>query len=1095
MSSAIRVLSLSLALSLSLICSVYSQAQSSSTPSTVAEPELRAVVEKYFALYAGKDLDGLMRLWSEKSPNYASLKKNLQEQFAVEDSDFSRHTISHVKMEGARASLRATVSLTAINLKSKQKREQPMARNFALVREDGEWKIWRSALAEDDFAERLAQAGAEAERTALIADEKELLTSALVEAMNNQGMRLRNQRKYPQALVVHRLAQSLGEQIEDRAGIARALNNIGIVHSEQNDFAQALEYYKKSLALSEALGDKSQIAATLGNAGVVHMYQGDFAQALDSYHKSLALSETMGNNYLIATTLGNIGGGLLAQGNYARALEYLQKGLAMMETIGDKAGITNTLNTIGLVHYAQGAYAQALESYQKGLAIDESQGNKAEIAVKLNNIGRVHRVQGDYAQALEYYQKSLALSEALGNNYGIAINLLNIGNVHRNQGDYRQALERYRKSLALREAIGDKAGVASTLNNIGRAHLLQGGYAQALEYMQKSLALREAMGDQGGIGATLNNISEVYEKQGRYALALDTASRAAALARRIGDTENLWKALFAAGAAHRALKDPVQTRLAFEEAITVIETLRANIAGAGTEQQRFFESKVFPYQAMVELFAGEGRPAEALAFAERARARVLLDVLQTGRVNVTKAMTPKEQEQERKLSDQLVALNTQISRESVRPKPDQARLTELKAQLQKARLDFEAFQTNLYAVHPELRAQRGEAPPLKIEEAAALLPNAASALLEYVVTGDKTYLFAITKAAGKAETEVRVYTLPVKRDELASLTEAFRRQLAGRDLGFRTSARKLYDLLLKPAQDLLSGKTSLVIAPDDKLWELPFQALLTGDGRFVIEKSAVSYVPSLTVLREMKAQRGERQPGRRAETAGYPLLALGNPAIGKETIERASLALRDEKLDPLPEAENEVKAIGQLYGGARSKVYIGAEAREDRLKAEAAQARVLHFATHGILNNASPMYSHLALARGDKSEDGLLEAWELMQLDLKAELAVLSACETARGRFGAGEGMVGLSWAMFIAGVPAIVVSQWKVESASTRDLMLGFHRQLRAKAKMTKAEALRRAALKLMKNPETVHPFYWAGFVLVGDGENIYRRVRLKGQ
>jgi CHAT domain-containing protein len=131
------------------------------------------------------------------------------------------------------------------------------------------------------------------------------------------------------------------------------------------------------------------------------------------------------------------------------------------------------------------------------------------------------------------------------------------------------------------------------------------------------------------------------------------------------------------------------------------------------------------------------------------------------------------------------------------------------------------------------------------------------------------------------------------------------------------------------------------------------------------------------------------------------------------------------------------------------------------------------------------MYSHLALAQGGGAEDGLLEAWELMRLDLKADLAALSACETARGRFGAGEGMIGLTWALFVAGVPSTVVSQWKVESASTRDLMLGFHRQLlapaKAKGKMTKAEALRQAALTVMKNPETKHPFYWAGFVLVG--------------
>ncbi|MCI0391144.1 MAG: CHAT domain-containing protein [Acidobacteria bacterium] len=193
--------------------------------------------------------------------------------------------------------------------------------------------------------------------------------------------------------------------------------------------------------------------------------------------------------------------------------------------------------------------------------------------------------------------------------------------------------------------------------------------------------------------------------------------------------------------------------------------------------------------------------------------------------------------------------------------------------------------------------------------------------------------------------------------------------------------------------------------------------------------------------------------------------------------------MRDEKIDPLPESEQEVKALRRLYGKSRSKVYIGAEAREDRVKIEASQAGILHFATHGVLNDASPMYSYLALAQGDKNEDGLLEAWELMQLDLRADLVALSACETARGRFGAGEGVIGLSWAMFVAGAPATLVSQWKVESASTRELMLGFHQSLRAPSRksVTKAEALRRAALKLMKNPQTNHPFYWAGFVLVG--------------
>jgi CHAT domain-containing protein len=328
-----------------------------------------------------------------------------------------------------------------------------------------------------------------------------------------------------------------------------------------------------------------------------------------------------------------------------------------------------------------------------------------------------------------------------------------------------------------------------------------------------------------------------------------------------------------------------------------------------------------------------------------------------------------------------------------------------------------------------------------------------------------------------------LYKIPVERLELAKQTESFRQQLASRELGFRTDAIKLYDLLIKPAQAQLSGKTTLVIASDNTLWDLPFQALVTDNNHFLIEQAAISYTPSLTVLREMSKRK------RNGSSPNEPtLLALGNPTLGNETIKRAALTLRDGKLDPLPEAEQEVKALGRLYGPTRSKVYIGSEAREDRFKAEATQAKVLHFATHGTLNNASPMYSNLALASSGPDQDGLLEAWELMQLDLHAELAVLSACETARGRVGAGEGMIGFSWAMFIAGVPSIVVSQWKVESAGTRDLMVNFHRNLvteqgTGKRNTTKTAALRQAALKVLKNPETSHPFYWAGFVLVGDG------------
>ena len=192
-----------------------------------------------------------------------------------------------------------------------------------------------------------------------------------------------------------------------------------------------------------------------------------------------------------------------------------------------------------------------------------------------------------------------------------------------------------------------------------------------------------------------------------------------------------------------------------------------------------------------------------------------------------------------------------------------------------------------------------------------------------------------------------------------------------------------------------------------------------------------------------------------------------------------------EPLEPLPEAERLVNSLQKMYGANRSKVFIRDEAREETAKTESSKYRIVQFAAHGVLNDFAPMYSHIVLAQkqGNPNEDGLLEAWEMKDLDLNADMVILSACETARGRVSNGEGVIGMSWALFIAGVPTTVASQWKVESSSTTELMLEFHRQLLSGKNISKAEALRRASLKLMKTAKYKHPSYWAGFVIVGDG------------
>jgi CHAT domain-containing protein len=805
----------------------------------------------------------------------------------------------------------------------------------------------------------------------------------------------------------------------------------------------------------------------------------DYEKALRSFRLAQAVSEKIGALEGVGGALNKIAIVKRAQYDFEQALLAHQKALSIFEAAGVKSGAAAALEGLSQLYHLLGDYQEAFDCARKSLQLYEEVGDMRGIASALTKIGNLYGVQNNPQQALAHLERAMKISEELEDRFRIAILRGEMAQAHLALGNYEQALELFQLTLRQIESHGDQAGAAIIRDEIGRVYAAQGRYEKALDYYRQALAVLEA-GNRKGVVETLGHMSDAYLAGGKFAEALPITERAVSLARQIGQPYDLWSALAAAGYCQLALNRPAEARESFTEAVAIFERLRAQAAGGAEDSQRYFESGLRAHHGLLHLLVKENQTQEALALTERAKARTLLDALQRGRVSIQKAMTAEEREQERRLKLKLTMLNTQLTRITQSGKPDPQRVGEIEPRLEKARLDYEAFQTSLYAAHPELRTHRGDAPIIKAEELATLIHAPNSAMLEYVVTDDATYLFAITKAADRRDADVQVFTLPIKRAELAGQVESFRRSLAERDLGFRDAARRLYDLLLKPAQAQLRGKTDLVIAPDDRLWELPFQALLAGDDRYVLEKSAVSYTPSLTVLREMaKARR------RGAETPRTSLLAFGNPALGKETMARAAHVARDESLDPLPEAEAEVKSLGRLYGSARSKIYVGAEAREDRAKNEAGAFQVLHFATHGVLNNAAPMYSHLVLAQGDKNEDGLLEAWELMQMDLHADLAVLSACETARGRFGAGEGVIGLTWALFVAGAPATVVSQWKVESASSRELMLGFHRNLRALSRepAPKAEALRQAALKLMKNPSTSHPFYWAGFVLVGDG------------
>jgi CHAT domain-containing protein len=884
-----------------------------------------------------------------------------------------------------------------------------------------------AVTAVDTLADALAAAGSASERQALLDKSPALVTVDLRKALMVRASQLQSQRRLAGAEAAYLAAVQVSHQIGDAEGEGLALNGVGVEEQLQGRYAPALEWYAKALAVQQALGDESGQAKTLYNAGIVHAAEAEYAEALDFYQRALALDER----------------------------------------IGDPRLTVRTLNSIALAQRARGDYALALRFHFRALSIAEAADDVEARAGLLNNLGGDYRYERNDPLALEYFERALKLDEARKDMAGVSQALNNIATTQADNHRPEPALENYRRSLAIKETLGDKIGAARTLTNIAVLEADLAQYDQALEHLNAALAAREALNDRPGLGQSWVNFSVTYAAKGDYPRAADAATRAVAISAEFGSPRDVIEARIAAGNAYRALKQPAAARAAFEDAIAVIEGQRGEVAGGGTEQARFFEANISPYRALAEVLIEQGAAADAFHVAESASARVLLDVLRSGPQNVTKAMTPAEVTDERSLVRNLTAQNS--------ASPGQA------ARLQAARRAYEAFEARLYATHPALQVHRADVPALTVADCAALLPNARAALVKYMTTKDTTYMFVVTKPAAPAGAAPRlaVYPIPVKALDLAARVRGFREHLAARDLGFAAEARALYATLVKPAQRELAGKDTLVLVPDGVLWELPFQALQPQADRYLIEDLAISYAPSLTVLREMIRSK----PRRRTQET---LLAFGNPAL--EAAPSSTLPDRGAEFTPLPEAERQVRALGELYG-RDARVYVGAAARETLVKAEAPHARILHLATHGVVDNSSPMYSYLALARAPADQDdGVLEAWELMKLDLQADVVVLSACETARGRVGAGEGVMGLTWALFVAGSPTTVVSQWSVESASTTRLMLTFHGALkgsldRGHGLTGKARALQHAAVSLLHDARYRHPFYWAGFVLVGDG------------
>lgn len=867
----------------------------------------------------------------------------------------------------------------------------------------------------------------------------------------------------------------ISDELHDSDGMAEASSQLGHLRTQAGRYEEARAFHLRSFTLWESIGDRKGMAVSLNNIGATYRAVGDNTTALDYFQRSLDQLERMGDRRRSATVIDNIARIYRTLGDYARGLELSQRALAIRETLDDREGMSRSLNSLSECYEAQGNYAAALDVLRRSLALRNAIGYVLSIAEGLNNIAVVYEAQGNYPQAIAYLRKSLALNAAKVHSQSLEAEVhTHLAEIYARQGLNARAVVSLRRALTVSTAGALTLQAADARLALARADLALGRLGPARQELQRVLEFRATTGDRSGRAEALVEMAEVARRDGRAAEGLALATEARDMADVMEIPEVRWRAATAVGRMNVALKQTEAARTAFEAAIQIIEHMRVLNAGTEESDSRFFADRQAPYQERIAVALAESNTADAFYFAERSKARVLLDVIRGDRFPITKALTAAEQRQEVDLRTQLTSANSELLFAAAAAPPDEGRLATLRRKRDERRLAYEGFQAQLYAAHPELRVRRADVPTIAAGDARQLLSGPSEAILEFVAGPERTRVFVISTAS------VRAFALPASTAEISRQVQQFRDRLANRDLRVSETARQLYDMVLGPLGPALSRQTSLIVVPDGMLWNLPFQALQMADGRYLIERAAISYAPSVTVLREMRQSRPQTP-------ATATLLAFGNPTTDAATstpVAGASAPVTRGRLDALPETQREVKALASIYG-VSSRVFVGADAREERWKAEASSARVIHLATHGVLDNASPLYSHLVLAPPERggADDGLLEAWEIMNTQLRADLVVLSACETARGRVAAGEGVIGLMWAVFVAGVPATLLTQWRVDSASSTALMVAFHKQWKdGQGAVSKARALQAASLAALHTPGFSHPFYWAGFILVGD-------------
>ena len=835
----------------------------------------------------------------------------------------------------------------------------------------------------------------------------------------------------------------LAQTPDTRKAEADRLIQQGNQQLDTSQFEAAKQSFQQALTLYREVKDRKGEEWALGGSGLAYYLLGDYAKAIEYQQQSLALAKGIKDSLGEAKALTNLGNAYHSLGDYVKAIEYQQQSLAIKREIKDRLGEGHALGSLGLAYFSLGDYAKAIEYQQQSLALAREIKDRLEEGESLGGLGLAYISLGDYAKAIEYLQQSLALAREIKDRQGEGRALGGLGGAYFSLGDYAKAIEYYQQSLALTKGIKDRLGEGNALGGLGGAYFSLGDYAKAIEYYQQSLAIAREISDKDGEGNVLGNLGIAYNALGDYAKAIEYLQQDLAIAREIGDKDGEGIALNNLGLALLNSGNLSQAEKILSAGIEAREALRERLGNNDAYKVSIFEEQARTYRTLQQVLIAQNNPNAALEIAERGRARAFVELL--ARRNATLSNSANSP-----IAPPTIEQLQQIAKEQNATLVEYSRITDNF----KIKGKEEAHESELYiwVISPtgEVTFRRSDLKPLWQKQ------NTTLADLVYT-----------------SRDSLGVRDLPIVG---VVPRPGFQQR---QETNLAEQLKQLHQLLIEPIADLLptDSNTRVVFIPQSSLFLVPFPALQGKDGKYLVEKHTILTAPSIQVLQLTREQRQRVGARHVVPLQGNDAIIVGNPTMPSMPPKPGE---KPQQLPSLPGAEKEANAIAPLLN---TKPLIGNQATKSAVEQLMSKARIIHLATHGLLDEYRGLGSAIALAPDSSYKEeigkvnGLLTAEEILDLKLNAELVVLSACNTGRGKI-TGDGVIGLSRSLISAGVPSVLVSLWSVPDAPTAQLMTEFYQNLQKNP--DKAQALRQAMLTIMK--QHPNPKNWAAFTLIGE-------------